>query len=166
MVKDRSLNLFFQPSSPKKRNAQLGNKNTSPQKSPSVRVTPPPKNLELRPHSKIPQEFQQMFDKMNAMHKEIEEKIKKIQELSGYTPEQLLTISKNPSNFTPEEWRALQAKKEAIEGKLFTYLQKAIPADKQLYIEREVAKKQVSDQVKHRKSKTVAARKKNWISMR
>lgn len=51
---------------------------------------------------------------MSEMYTQMLNESKRISERSGMTEEQLLSFAENPSNFTPEQWTAIQASKEKI----------------------------------------------------
>lgn len=55
-----------------------------------------------------PEERQDMMRMVGEMYKEILTETQKISQNSGMSEEQLIAFSENPSNFTPEQWAAIQ----------------------------------------------------------
>ena len=51
---------------------------------------------------------------MSEMYQQMKIASKRIAETSGLTEEQLVSYAENPSNFTPEQWKTIQASKEQI----------------------------------------------------
>jgi 3-hydroxyisobutyrate dehydrogenase-like beta-hydroxyacid dehydrogenase len=51
---------------------------------------------------------------MNQMYEQMMVESKHITERSGLTEEQLVAFAENPANFTPEQWKEIQASKEKI----------------------------------------------------
>ncbi len=51
---------------------------------------------------------------MSDMYTQMIAESKRISERSGMSEEQLVSFAENPANFTPEQWKAIQASKEKI----------------------------------------------------
>ena len=61
-----------------------------------------------------PEDKQEILRMMAEMYKQIMEEKKKICDKSGLSEEQLLAFADNPSNFSKEQWDALQQSKKLI----------------------------------------------------
>ncbi len=61
-----------------------------------------------------PDEKREALRMMSEMYTQMIKDSKRIAESSGMTEEQLLSFADNPSNFTPEQWNAMQSSKERI----------------------------------------------------
>lgn len=78
-----------------------------------------------------PEEKQELMKMMMSMNKEIMEESKRIMKTAGMSEDQLLAYAENPSNFTPEQWKAFQESKSQIHKAgtdLFQEIQKIIPS--------------------------------------
>lgn len=165
MADNDTFSLFNQSSQPKKKSVIKVKKKvhapgaSSPQ-SPSSAAATPHHRLVLDP------EIQAMMDKMRDMHMDIESKLRKIYELTGMNREQIQNYVDNPKNFTTEEWNNLQKNRDTIQGQLLAFLGSKVRADRDRLVTQELQRKKAGELTKNRKSKMIAARKKNWISMR
>jgi hypothetical protein len=61
-----------------------------------------------------PEERKEATDMMVQMYQQMMVETKRISERSGLSEEQLASYAENPSNFTQEQWRAIQESKEKI----------------------------------------------------
>lgn len=99
-----------------------------------------------------PDEKREALRMMSEMYTQMIKDSKRIAESSGMTEEQLLAFADNPSNFTPEQWNAMQASKERIRSageELSASLEKT-----------EIEKKPPSQGKKHPEKKT---KKSEWL---
>lgn len=103
------------------------------------------------------QEAQSMLKQMKDKHNELIQKVDKSLEKSGHDSKELSDYFSNPSNFSGEEWRQLQQKKEEMETTILGFSSELVKQKKRKKIE--------SKMTKQRKGKTLGARK-NWIDMR
>ncbi len=54
------------------------------------------------------EEKQEALMMMSEMYNQMKQETKKICEKTGLSEDQLMTYAENPSNFSPEQWRAIQ----------------------------------------------------------
>ena len=72
------------------------------------------KDLKAKMEKGTPEERQEAMQMMAMLYTQIMEESKKISQKSGLSEEQLMTFAENPSNFTPEQWRAIQESRQKI----------------------------------------------------
>lgn len=162
MPDDATLNLFDQSSFSKKQKLRPipSKKDKRVAKGSSHPQSAPPKHVKLDP------EVETMLTAMKDMHKDIDNKLRKIYELSGLKRDQIASYINDPRNFTAQEWEILQARRDQVENKLLSFLGPKVQAEREKAKNQGLSKAQASEQAKNRKSKTLAARKKNWIPVR
>ncbi len=163
MPDDSTLNIFDQSSFSKKQKLHAPSliKKKATHASPAS-ARPPVPSITV----KLDPEVENMLNAMKDMHKDIDNKLRKIYEISGLKREQILSYINDPNNFSPEEWQILQARRDQVENKLLSFLGPKVQAERERIKNQELGKVQANEQAKNRKSKTLAARKKNWIPMR
>lgn len=163
MPDDSTLNIFDQSSFSKKQKLHA----PSLIKKKAAHASPTPSHPPISTKAvKLDPEVEKMLTSMRDMHKDIDNKLRKIYEISGLKREQILSYINDPNNFTHEEWQVLQARRDQVENKLLSFLGPKVQAERERIKNQELGKVQANEQAKNRKSKTLAARKKNWIPMR
>lgn len=63
-----------------------------------------------------PEEKKKAVEKVMILKEKIEEETKRVCEKTGMTPQQLAEYSKNPKNFSPEQWNAIEGAKKKLES--------------------------------------------------
>lgn len=72
------------------------------------------KHLKAQIEKGTPEEKQEAMRMMGELYSQMNIAAKQITEKSGLTEEQLLSYADNPSNFTPEQWAAIQESRQQI----------------------------------------------------
>jgi hypothetical protein len=71
-------------------------------------------HLKSQIESGTPDEKQEAMKMMSDLYTQMMAETTKIAEKSGLSEEQLAAYAENPSNFTPEQWKAIQDSKQKI----------------------------------------------------
>jgi len=61
-----------------------------------------------------PEEQEEALHMLNDLHAQMILEAKRLTEKSGFSEEQLIAFSENPSNFSPEQWKTIQDSKNKI----------------------------------------------------
>ncbi|SRR5581483_5563779 len=72
------------------------------------------KHLKTQIEKGTPEEKQEAMKMMSELYSQMIIAAQQITEKSGLTEEQLLSYADNPSNFTPEQWAAIQESRQQI----------------------------------------------------
>lgn len=121
---------------------------------------PPEEKVKSTPKSPIAVRnytVEAMIERMNEMHRDIDNKIEEVSNKHGISKEQVMQYLSNPANFTPEQWVFLSGKQQAFFNKIQSNLGSTaeLPAGKE----------SSTTTVENRKNKLAGSRRK-WIPTR
>lgn len=100
-------------------------------------------------------QVKEMLEKIDAIKKELKDKVAELIEKHGYTPASIRKYLNDPKNFTPAQWTQIQKQKDDITKAI------GIAIDPMMRKQTKVVEKAKGDRAKN---KSIGARKR-WMPM-